>query len=474
AELKNKQGELIVELQKTKKRCTIIYFIIVVLLISSLLVLIGFYLYYTGRFDSLTQAIVPFAVVLSMLSYSCKNYFINKFSRKIRKLNEKIAETRQKINVIYDLEYKNVEEDTKIIESINNLPRAESIEDLPIEKDKPIQIITKIIGLLSLFIGGSSAIASTTLVDEIHPAVFIIMLVMGIWLHIYGYFAIFTKRPIWSMYWPSMAIGSIAIPPLVLLFITISFQEWVYAISTILGAVIGLTLFTLMMIYKVYKPNKAKRKFLEDNRGLLYTIDTSNLENYHYKFEMRNLKNDYVWSKIFTNIKHVNVLMKYVEGKYIFIEEIRAVEILNANYESAKKLIDLYNEDDGRPIYQFAESIVDENTLNIERLSEKLNELEFLKDKIDVVDNTITISFNAYLTVYWSDDYCGYLDTHFHPTLFEGVEFVQQLINEDIVFVLNKITKRWKSFPGYLINELIRKNERKQTIIFSAVKIYKE
>lgn len=112
---------------------------------------------------------------------------------------------------------------------------------------------------------------------------------------------------------------------------------------------------------------------------------------------------------------------------------------------------------------------------NTQILYDALQKNEFLKDKVTITEDTITIEFHKYFSVMIGEDYLEYFNTHFHPNTNDAYQFIMELLAEQHAFYENRITlrkKRYLSITKKTLERLKKKKYLKFSRFYTAVKIY--
>lgn len=132
-------------------------------------------------------------------------------------------------------------------------------------------------------------------------------------------------------------------------FITKNLSLLIINLSISIALGISMVIFSIFIVKTVKITVKARDKYINDHRKTVFFVDRYYGTDSTRITEIRNLKNDYIFTVAFSAANQVQVLVKYENGKYEYVKHIRTVEIRNALYEAYEALNDLYEQDDHRP-----------------------------------------------------------------------------------------------------------------------------
>ena len=315
--------------------------------------------------------------------------------------------------------------------------------------------------------------------DFFNPFIFVALLLLSLWLVFYSIFVLLTKYLLYSLYYPTVCLLLVALPPYITALITVKFAEWILILSTCLASCIGIILLSLFLYFTVMKPNKIKTQFLinhERDINIEISRDNSLIK---YFFNKKGDKGELITNH---STRFKCVIYKN-NGELEKIAEKNFVEQHNAHYYIFEILIELWKSDDGRNElrdweYKPFDADVDDLLFNanIKSLYESLTQEEYFKNIIEHResnnDEYIIVEFNKYLDITIYQDTVYYNNTHFHPYNNDDIlMFLKELLAERFVFVKN-IIGTIKQYPYYKLDKLLKK--RTNVVVFSAKKIYKD
>jgi hypothetical protein len=347
----------------------------------------------------------------------------------------------------------------------------------------------RVITLVAIWIiafGLLTAIFALVFRCVIPQQLFFVLLAGGIFVFLYGCFLGANNHIFGDMLYPFMFTLLCVIPPM-LVFRFGDMAQWLRIVVACLAGVAGLTVFILFIRAVYYKSYKTMMQYLEENRQLYETIESTypssdeTDDSSAVLYEICNKKGDRA-SVVLSGIDYFVVIERKTdddENAYVFVKKSHFARETNARFFAVHELLALYTLDDGRPEHEFAPIVVDERirkdyrAFDIKIVYDKLLEYDLLKGKMRLEKDMIYIDFHKYLHVQLADDYCEYFNTHWHPsTVEEAVEFVVSLLNEQDVFVTNRFILLHEIYPGYCLEGLIRKKNKRGYRVFSAIKIY--
>lgn len=288
---------------------------------------------------------------------------------------------------------------------------------------------------------------------------FLVCLIAGIWAFAYGMFAAFTRKPIYSLYYPTVSIALIAFPPCLAAWLTRGYadtpQEWIQAVSTCLSAALGITLFCVFLALTYTRPQRKRREFVNANGNKFRLLEES---EEGYFAVLQNKKNDrarignWVWNK------HKVTIEKWIQeesatGHYDFYQSDMFVEYHNAFYFAAKTLIDLCGADDGRTEHEFDKDTSSSRELSVYLFGlNKLLEENGFKERFraEQVQNPFAHGDKLVLKhlkdaerniefLYDVEGTLGYLQTHRH-FYFENLEDTESNILEVFDYIKGILT----------------------------------
>lgn len=344
------------------------------------------------------------------------------------------------------------------------------------EKNKPIKDsnlsdkLKMILGVSLLIFGCLTLIINFIIGSIISTEMFLAFLIISIWIVVYSAFLLLSKKIIRSLYYPTVSMTLIAAPPLLVAALTQQAEGWIMGIFICVATIFGLALFSLFMYLSVYRPGKERRRFIRENNELFRELES---EEDGIMTEIINMKKDRAKISVWRNTRHHLIIEKMIGEEPLLFEklnEFEFVEYQDAYYTAVKEMVDLYKAEDGRTESPFEQKLPN---FDANKIYEILNQHEYLKDKVLLHNEWICIEFHKYLKIEMGDDYCEYFNTHWHPYDEEAaLEFIDDLVNEKIIFYQNRRTRHNKQYPGFYLDKLLKTRDKKFCRIFSATKIY--
>ena len=429
-----------------------IYLSIVFVIVIGLAVTI-ILLFKDGNIDLVRNAAIIATVVICFVCFFTSDWIVCNFSKSLKTMQDELDQLHR---ILYP-------------EIFASRARERAIRERSLS-DK----IKLIIGVSFLVLGIIALITDFIITDIISTEIFFVILLSGIWFVIYSFFVMLSKRLIRGMYYPTMTLLTVAAPPLLTAWLTQNAQEWVMILSTCLATAFGISLFAIFMYFAVYHPEKERRKFVKDNKDL---FEEREPEQEGFRIEIINAKGDRALISDWRGTKHHLIIEKRLNDEMPHFTkhiELEFVEYHNAYYAAVKEIVGLYKAEDGRTEFELEQRARRLMESNINAVYEKLQKYDYLKDKISIhAGEVISIEFHKYFEIRLSDDMCEYFNTHWYPASNEdSFEFLEDLINERVVFYQNRLTHRRRQYDGIYLDKLLKTKNKKFCRVYSAMKIY--
>jgi hypothetical protein len=188
---------------------------------------------------------------------------------------------------------------------------------------------------------------------------FFAFLILGFWAFSYGGTVVMTKKPIRGLYYPTVSLLLLCIPPCSVAWATRGYadtaREWIQILGVCLAAVLGLTLFMLFLHFVLKRPQDRKSAFIKASIGKFRLIRD---HRDSYIALLKNKKNDTAKIMPWLGLRQGVVIEKRVgdkdgNGSYVWQGFDTFVEDHNAYYYAVKSLVDLNDAEDGRPEKEF-------------------------------------------------------------------------------------------------------------------------
>jgi hypothetical protein len=111
---------------------------------------------------------------------------------------------------------------------------------------------------------------------------------------------------------------------------------------------------------------------------------------------------------------------------------------------------------------------------NINLLYEELLQRHYrLRSKITVGSDWMTIRFHQHMEIRLNSNICTFLNESWYFYDSRGaLAFIDELVNEEVVFFQNSRTGRLETYPGRDLKDLIAKKNKRNCRVFSAKMIY--
>lgn len=277
-----------------------------------------------GGLDSSVISVVSSSVAVGLLFSS--GSICTKYSKKLRALKQEITD----LSLLLDVK---VNEDNfeKIIS-----PNAQPSIVMPaIKKDYVISNKEKFAvtaGFICIVLAMVLMFVAIAIEKLISVPLFIGLIIIMFWIEAYGMFLAFTRKWLYSLYYPSVCMAIIAGPPCITAFVASNFAEWILILSTCLAGVLSIVLFCVFLYFNFTKPTKEKKKFVEENKQI---IEEKQEEDIFYWY---NKNGDYA---TIVRLGQFKFLATIYDVNNIKLNEQAFVEYSNAVYFVYKSLIDL-------------------------------------------------------------------------------------------------------------------------------------
>ena len=231
-----------------------------------------------------TNIITAIASTVAVLLLYSSTPICLKYSKRLKKLEKEITDLTS-----LDTPLESQKEFEEIIS--NNIPNNQNLP--PIQNYTPTkqEKIATYFGVGIIFFAVILMFVLMSTEKYMHVAMFIGLLILMFWLYTYGMFLTISNKWLYSLYYPTISILIIALPPCIAAVITQSFAEWILILSTCLASVVSITLFTIFLYFSFTKPNKQKKKFIEENKQYITEIneEDGNISWYNQNGDMATI-----------------------------------------------------------------------------------------------------------------------------------------------------------------------------------------
>ena len=215
---------------------------------------------------------------------------------------------------------------------------------LEIFKPTKSQKISKIFGIIALFLGITSLVVSFILGERyLNSLEELSLLFLGMWLFIYGTFATITTRGIWSLYLPTISMLIILFLPCITAAFTYKLKEWILILSTCIAVIISMVFFSVFLYFTVTKPMKHKNRIINQYNDYFISKSLIMEDGTTYGVEFINKNGDVATIVNFTYNKNGVILEKNVNGDLIYVTHKSFVEHDSAKFYAYNFLITLEN-----------------------------------------------------------------------------------------------------------------------------------
>lgn len=306
-------------------------------------------------------------------------------------------------------------------------------------------------------------------------------LIIGVlWAISYGMATVITKKLISSLFYPTITLALLSIPPFLTYYLMQGQKESIVILCTLCVAVIAFALYTIFLYYFIFKPNKRRNIYIEANRKF---YEERKEEEKDFLVNVYNNKNDRFKISRLKDYRHRVIIEKFISGElphYEQIKEIIFVDYLNVYYAGMLELKKLSELNDNREVRDIIELKEPDSEKEINDLFELIKRYNYLDDKKfllrDQYGPYINIVFHEFLTVRlsygWNEWYLSYNDLSWNPKNSEEVlDFLAKLLNESIIFYENRLTNIFNVYGKDNLNTLLLDNH-KFIRVYSAMKIY--
>lgn len=460
-----------------------------------------------------SSVLTTIAIVLSQLIIHLAEFFVLKFSKKVKLLIKQQNELLDKLNTHNIVEGLNEttslseaqqpqqlhENETSYYDNLLSNENSKNDNSLNLTKNTNKVVIPKIIkvkrvamlSLLIIFL--FITLNGMVLAISEQYSIGLPLLILGSFGMFYALVAYITTKLIKSLLYPFLITLVLLVLPISTYVLTEKVNVTVNAISTILATALGITLFGII-IYNTYtKPRKEFTAFVRDTQSLLKFISFPN--NAKNSVVVFNKKQDRA-TIFYTNDYKIKIILEKStlnnnnELKYEKLEE-QLFEVHNsqkAEYFAAKKLIELYNLNDNRTIIDFIN--YDENSSisrqKVTELFELLNQNPVISNKITLQEyydyfesGLITITFNELLTIAISHNNGSWFvmvyDYSFSNNSKENIlQYINELIEEKYFFTQSKNGKNLNVHSILELKKILNSKQKKYKLVFSANKVYRK